>query len=290
MKSGSPPLKRCSLLAWWCEPSMLLLIVLPIMAYAETQPITITPLSVPKTVYRGSSYKVELDFSGGNKNGPYFAEYWEDSYISGEWTNKIHSKYQIVNKEVWNKSIITDKTTKIRVRYIISDNESNQAEWISDEIPVVELPFSFQDTEIILFIGQTASFFSNDKTDYVPMMISSNPNIARGECSYSSMDNTEYYDFIYTIKAISEGTAIISLTDSYYNVIDSITVIVQDDNAYLYGDVNADGHVDGRDLLRLARYIAGQDVVIDKRATDVNGDGNVDGRDVLRLAKQLAGM
>lgn len=55
------------------------------------------------------------------------------------------------------------------------------------------------------------------------------------------------------------------------------------------GDVNNDSVVDGRDLLRLARYIAGTSVKIDDMTADINGDGNVDGRDVLRLAKQLAG-
>ena len=47
--------------------------------------------------------------------------------------------------------------------------------------------------------------------------------------------------------------------------------------------------MDGRDLLRLARFIAGQDVQIDEKAADMNNDGQVDGRDVLRLAKRLAG-
>ena len=59
--------------------------------------------------------------------------------------------------------------------------------------------------------------------------------------------------------------------------------------AGLKGDTNSDGVVDGRDLLRLARHIAGTGVSIDMEASDVNGDGKVDGRDVLRLAKQLAG-
>ena len=57
----------------------------------------------------------------------------------------------------------------------------------------------------------------------------------------------------------------------------------------LNGDVNGDGTVDGRDVLRLARFIAGEDVTIDEKAADTNGDGTVDGRDVLRLAKQLSG-
>ena len=57
----------------------------------------------------------------------------------------------------------------------------------------------------------------------------------------------------------------------------------------IIGDVTGDGNVDGRDLLRLARYIAGDTVAIDGKAADVTGDGMVDGRDVLRLAKRLAG-
>ena len=59
---------------------------------------------------------------------------------------------------------------------------------------------------------------------------------------------------------------------------------------YLAGDCNGDGVVDGRDLLRLAKFIAGQDVKIDEKAADLTGYGKIDGRDVLRLAKQLAGM
>lgn len=56
------------------------------------------------------------------------------------------------------------------------------------------------------------------------------------------------------------------------------------------GDCNGDGIVDGRDLLRLTRYLAGAGVDIDLSAADITGDGNVDGRDVLRLAKKLAGV
>ncbi len=56
------------------------------------------------------------------------------------------------------------------------------------------------------------------------------------------------------------------------------------------GDVNGDGTVDGRDLLRLARFLAGNNVTIDAAAADLNGDGHLDGRDVLRLAKHLAGL
>lgn len=58
----------------------------------------------------------------------------------------------------------------------------------------------------------------------------------------------------------------------------------------LPGDVNADGTVDGRDLLRLARHLAGHSVQLDPAAADLNGDSSIDGRDLLRLAKRLAGL
>ncbi len=55
------------------------------------------------------------------------------------------------------------------------------------------------------------------------------------------------------------------------------------------GDVNGDGVVDGRDLIRLKQHFAGYDVIIDESNADANGDGTVDGRDVIRLAQYFAG-
>lgn len=57
----------------------------------------------------------------------------------------------------------------------------------------------------------------------------------------------------------------------------------------IWGDVNGDFSVDGRDALRLARHLAGHAVEIDLNAADLNGDGRVDGRDLLRLVKRMAG-
>ncbi|MBE5792210.1 MAG: leucine-rich repeat protein [Clostridia bacterium] len=56
------------------------------------------------------------------------------------------------------------------------------------------------------------------------------------------------------------------------------------------GDVNSDGAVDGRDLIRLASYLGGIDVEINHSNASVNGDEIVDGRDLLRLAKYLGGL
>lgn len=55
------------------------------------------------------------------------------------------------------------------------------------------------------------------------------------------------------------------------------------------GDATDDGIVDGRDVLRLMKYFAGQNVTFNESNADVTGDGIVDGRDVLRLMKYFAG-
>lgn len=60
-------------------------------------------------------------------------------------------------------------------------------------------------------------------------------------------------------------------------------------SASVPGDANQDGIVDGRDALRLCRYLAGMSVDIGLTSADVNADGHVDGRDLLRLARYLAG-
>ncbi len=57
----------------------------------------------------------------------------------------------------------------------------------------------------------------------------------------------------------------------------------------LPGDVNADGAVDGRDAVRLARYIATKDAEASARAADVNDDGDIDGKDLRLLVQYLSG-
>ena len=61
----------------------------------------------------------------------------------------------------------------------------------------------------------------------------------------------------------------------------------------LLGDVNGDNTVDGRDLVRLRKYLANQNeatglsTVTITSCSDVTGDGKVDGRDLIRLRKYL---
>lgn len=55
------------------------------------------------------------------------------------------------------------------------------------------------------------------------------------------------------------------------------------------GDVNDDGVVNGRDVMELRRYLAGQTSTIDKDAADVNGDGIINGRDLMEIMKKVSG-
>lgn len=58
---------------------------------------------------------------------------------------------------------------------------------------------------------------------------------------------------------------------------------------YMLGDINGDGVVNNKDLTRLMKYLAGEDVVVNEAALDINGDGTVNNKDLTRLMKYLAG-
>ncbi len=63
---------------------------------------------------------------------------------------------------------------------------------------------------------------------------------------------------------------------------------------FVYGDVNGDGKINGRDVVKLAKYLAAYDEstgtssVTVSPGADVNGDGRIDGRDLVKLRKYLA--
>jgi len=87
-----------------------------------------------------------------------------------------------------------------------------------------------------------------------------------------------------SVVRIRDGNEVL-IDPSAYDIADG-TVTVTD---ILYGDVNGDGEIDGADVTRLRRYIAGWDVEIDHDAADVNDDGEIDGADVTRLRRYIAG-
>lgn len=113
---------------------------------------------------------------------------------------------------------------------------------------------------------------------------------------YFSNDNAHFstYTFAYcelTIYGTETNRAqleeMIDIANSKSHSVLSFKLISED--SVMYGDVNGDGEVNGIDLLRLAKYFAGWDVVISSDASDVNGDLTVNGLDLLRLAKYFAG-
>lgn len=58
------------------------------------------------------------------------------------------------------------------------------------------------------------------------------------------------------------------------------------------GDIDGDGKVTSRDVLKLQRYILGLENLSDheKKAADLNGDGKADSRDLLLLKKKILGL
>jgi len=61
---------------------------------------------------------------------------------------------------------------------------------------------------------------------------------------------------------------------------------------YTLGDVNGDGEITARDILRLKQYVADESdpktIQIVKDAADMNSDGEITARDILRLKQHIA--
>ena len=66
------------------------------------------------------------------------------------------------------------------------------------------------------------------------------------------------------------------------------------DEPICWGDANGDSEIDGKDLVRIKKYLAAYD--FDTESSDVeicpgadaNGDGKVDGKDLVRIKKYIA--
>ena len=84
--------------------------------------------------------------------------------------------------------------------------------------------------------------------------------------------------------------------DETYNSVPLYTVdgVIEVINATVYGDVNGDETVDGKDVLILRKYMSNYNddtqtsTVTVSEGADANGDGKIDGRDLLLLRKYMA--
>lgn len=71
-----------------------------------------------------------------------------------------------------------------------------------------------------------------------------------------------------------------------YSVKDATLTIAPE---YLSGDVNGDKKINFKDSALIARYLAGWNVEINKKAADINGDGKINIQDRVLIARYLAG-
>ena len=77
-----------------------------------------------------------------------------------------------------------------------------------------------------------------------------------------------------------------TITATWRNKVFTFEITVSENVA---GDINGDGRVNNKDLTRLMKYLAGENVVVTEAVLDVNGDGKVNNKDLTRLMKYLAG-
>ena len=103
--------------------------------------------------------------------------------------------------------------------------------------------------------------------------------------TFKAKENAEEGD--YPIKVTYDEYEIGNEKDEqvHFDVVNGIIKVTK----HLPGDVNGDGRVNLRDVIRLNQYVAGWNVTVVDNSTDINGDGRVNLRDVIRLNQYVAG-
>ena len=176
------------------------------------------------------------------------------------------------------------------------------------ELPITVAGYDFGDTDLSAFkITDVEYSIKNSYSDRYNLDIKLSGKKtydADGDTnirfSYIRVDLYDQYGLRVASDRISTGGAWVDkslyfASCTFYSLPPAVYTLVFTDEIneplpFLPGDVNGDGIVNGRDVLRLARYLAGNHVSIDLYASDLNGDIRIDGRDLLRLCKFLAGI
>ena len=79
------------------------------------------------------------------------------------------------------------------------------------------------------------------------------------------------------------------IKDVGFEFVNGAITVSSKSSSHTPGDVNGDGKVNLRDVIRLNQYVAGWKVTVVENSTDINGDGKVNLRDVIRLNQYVAG-
>ena len=132
-------------------------------------------------------------------------------------------------------------------------------------------------------LGKTAAADGTEQTQTVESVILDGKNIL-SECIISKNRYTD------------PGTYTLVVSPAQGSIYTGSKSVVYTVSAPLPGDVNNDGKVDGRDSIRLMKYLSdeidpktGKVFIINSIAADVTGDRKVDERDLLRIMRYLGG-
>ncbi len=125
--------------------------------------------------------------------------------------------------------------------------------------------------------GEKASWYSNDNKSVNGEIVKLKFNVlneAKEGEAYISLNDI----VVYCVDGNEEKEVNANLVQGGINITNRIP-----------GDANDDGKVNGADLVRISRYLAGYDVKINLSNADATGDGKVNGADLVRISRYLAG-
>ncbi len=105
----------------------------------------------------------------------------------------------------------------------------------------------------------------------------------------SSDDDVATVDENGVITGVSAGTATITaIVQGDVKASVEITVLSDEPEQVIYGDVNGDGTANNKDVVALFKYVNGSTAQVNEEALDCNGDGQVNNKDVVVLFKYVS--
>ena len=152
-----------------------------------------------------------------------------------------------------------------------------EVEVVSTSVPATGV--SLDKTALSIAVGNSVTL-----TVTVTPVTATNPSV-----TWTSSDETVATVANGVVTAKKAGTATITATTVDGGFTATCTVTVTGAVDHTPGDINGDDTLNNKDLNRLMKYLAGEDVDVVEAALDLNGDGAVNNKDLNRLMKYLAG-